>query len=258
VDSGEVALRFARALAAAPKQEDAWLPPPFRQFMLGTALTYRGHLKEAAAAWSTESTWPPHILTELCLLNRPLPAGGEDYFQGQLRAGNLFTSGGGLLCWTGKGDSGSIARYVRLADSLALRSADSTLRPWAEFGRAVSPAYLALVRGDSAEALRRFNSLPDTLCFGCFDHKLTRLLLRSARGEYRAVLDDLGPWTTFPGSGYVVGRLEQARVAERVGERERAAPDYQFVIDAWRNADPELQPYVAEARGALERLTQEQ
>jgi hypothetical protein len=146
---------------------------------------------------------------------------------------------------------------VRLADSLALEGADSTLRPWAEFGRAVSRAYLSLVRGDSADALRRFNSLPDTLCFRCFDHKLTRLLLRSARGEHRAVLEELGPWTLFPTSAYVVGRLEQARVAVRRGERERAARDYQFVIDAWRNADPELQPYVAEARSALQGLTQE-
>jgi serine/threonine-protein kinase len=113
VDSAEVATRFARALAAAPRQEDAWLPAPFRQFMLGTALTYRGHLKEAVATWSTESSWPPMILAELCLLNRPLPAGGEAYLQGQLRAGDLLTSVGGLSCWTAKGDSGSIARYVR-------------------------------------------------------------------------------------------------------------------------------------------------
>jgi len=257
VDSGENALRIARALAAAPKNEDAWLPRSFRQFILGAALTYRGHLREAAGTWSTESDWPPFTLAELCLLNRPLPPGGEDYLQEQLRAGDLFHAGGGLSCWMVKRDSGSIARYARLADSLALKSTDSMLRPWAEHGRAVSRAYLALVRGDSAEALRRFNSLPDSLCFACFDHLLTRLLLRSALGEHEAVLDDLGPWTMHPASPYVVGRMEQARVAERVGQRERAARDYQFVLDAWRHADPELQPYVTEARSGLQRLVQE-
>jgi hypothetical protein len=113
------------------------------------------------------------------------------------------------------------------------------------------------VRGDSADALERFNSLSDTLCQACFAHKLIRLLLRSAHGEYSAVLNDLGPWILYPTSAYVVGRLEQARVAERQGERERAARDYQFVVDAWRNADPELQLYVAEARSALQGLTQE-
>ena len=29
---------------------------------------------------------------------------------------------------------------------------------------------------------------------------------------------------------------------------------YGFVTDVWRRADPELQPYVTEAREALERL----
>jgi hypothetical protein len=52
-----------------------------------------------------------------------------------------------------------------------------------------------------------------------------------------------------------MARLERARSAERLGERGRATREYQFVVDAWRHADPELQAYVAEARGALERLT---
>jgi hypothetical protein len=56
----------------------------------------------------------------------------------------------------------------------------------------------------------------------------------------------------------VIGVLQGARAAERLGERRAAVRAYQFVADAWRHADPELQPYVAEARGALERLTQEQ
>jgi hypothetical protein len=32
---------------------------------------------------------------------------------------------------------------------------------------------------------------------------------------------------------------------------------YQFVIDAWRHADPELEPYVREARAGLGRLAAE-
>jgi tetratricopeptide (TPR) repeat protein len=257
VDSGEVAARFARALAAAPRNEDTWVTPPFRQLILGMALTYRGHLKEAAKGWSTESSWPPLMLSELCLLNRPLPDGGDYYLQHQLRAGDLYGSGGGLSCWVARGDSGSLVRWMRLADLVARTSQDSTLRAGAEFGRALSRAYLALLRRDTTEALERFNNLPDTVCFACFEYRITRLFLRSARGEYRAVLDDMGPWTMLPSSAYVVGRLEQARVAERQGERERATRDYQYVVEAWRNADPELQPYVAEARGALQGLTQE-
>jgi serine/threonine-protein kinase len=257
VDSGEVAPRVARALAAAPKEEDSWLPPAFRQLILTSALTYRGHLKEAAAAWSVESSWPPWLLTELCMLNRPLPAAGEAYLQDRLRARDFLHSGGGLPCWTAKGDSGSIAAFTRLADSLARGSTDSTLRGWAEYAGANARAYLALARRDTGDALTRFINLPDSLCFACFDASITRLLLRSARGDYRTVRDDPGPWSMFPTGSHVIGRLEQARAAERLGERERAARGYQYVVDAWRNADPELQPYVAEARSALQGLTQE-
>lgn len=33
-----------------------------------------------------------------------------------------------------------------------------------------------------------------------------------------------------------------------------AARNYQFVVDVWRHADPELQPFVEESRSALARL----
>lgn len=55
----------------------------------------------------------------------------------------------------------------------------------------------------------------------------------------------------------VIWTLERARVAERLGDREKAARDYQYVADVWRHADPELQPYVTEAREGLTRVAGE-
>jgi hypothetical protein len=52
-------------------------------------------------------------------------------------------------------------------------------------------------------------------------------------------------------------QLEAGRAAERLGERERGARAYQYVVDAWRHADPELRPQVDEARQGLLRLTAE-
>jgi hypothetical protein len=52
----------------------------------------------------------------------------------------------------------------------------------------------------------------------------------------------------------VLSTLELGRVAERLGEREKAIESYRFVTEAWRRPDPELQPYVSEAREALTRL----
>jgi hypothetical protein len=99
--------------------------------------------------------------------------------------------------------------------------------------------------------------LPDSLCSGCYFEQLNRLLLHSARREDRKVIDTPWPPSFFPRSRNVIARLEQARAAERLGERELAIHAYRFVAEVWRNADPELQPYVTESREALARLTSE-
>jgi hypothetical protein len=48
--------------------------------------------------------------------------------------------------------------------------------------------------------------------------------------------------------------LERARLADRLGDRPTAVHYYRFVLQSWLHADPELQPFVAEARAALQRL----
>jgi tetratricopeptide (TPR) repeat protein len=49
--------------------------------------------------------------------------------------------------------------------------------------------------------------------------------------------------------------LQLARILERTGRPAEAREAYQFVADAWRQADPELQPLVEEARQAVARLS---
>jgi hypothetical protein len=56
---------------------------------------------------------------------------------------------------------------------------------------------------------------------------------------------------------FVLGVLERGHIAEGQGERQKARDSYQFVVDVWRHADPELEPYVREARAGLERLAAE-
>jgi hypothetical protein len=48
---------------------------------------------------------------------------------------------------------------------------------------------------------------------------------------------------------FVLATLELGRIAERPGDRGKSAESYRFVMAAWRWADPELLPYVAEAKG---------
>ena len=55
----------------------------------------------------------------------------------------------------------------------------------------------------------------------------------------------------------VLWALERGRLNELLGNDDAARDDFSYVLDVWRNADPELQPYVEEARAALLRLAAE-
>jgi len=48
--------------------------------------------------------------------------------------------------------------------------------------------------------------------------------------------------------------LRQAEIYEAMGEPAKAAEQYARFVDMWRDADPELQPIVEEAREAVRRL----
>ena len=110
---------------------------------------------------------------------------------------------------------------------------------------------------DSVRALRLFQSIPDTLCMenDCFYEKLIEARLLASQGQARQAGAVLDRWV-WSGGGplFVLGVLEQGRIAEGLGERQKARDSYQFVVDVWRHADPELQPFVVEARAALTRM----
>ncbi|MBW8839912.1 MAG: hypothetical protein JF602_08690 [Gemmatimonadetes bacterium] len=113
----------------------------------------------------------------------------------------------------------------------------------------------AFARHDTAEAIRRFEILPDSLCPMCLLQPLSRARVLTAAHRERealALVDRNLPLTA--GIERIVYRLETARLSDRLGNRELAIAAYQDVMNAWRHADPELQPFVAEARAALARL----
>jgi hypothetical protein len=125
---------------------------------------------------------------------------------------------------------------------------------------AAATAYLALARGDSVQGLRLFQSIPDTrgIVNDCSYEKLVEARLLASQGQARQAGALLDRWV-WSGEGplFVLGVLEQGRIAEGLGERQKALDAYQFIIDVWRRADPELQPFVVEARNALARLRRE-
>ena len=265
-DSQQTAIRVARALAASPPSHIALYDAPwFRDWAVATALAYRGRLHEsydiggdsvgenvsAVVALGGAPSQAATVFFRRWLKEPPLSAGPS-----ALPYGFNFRLYDALPWWSARKDTASIAAFGERMSTLAA-SSPHDVKPWLWYGEVASRGYLALARGDTADALRQFTSLPDTVCPCVFDQVIESQLLLAA-GKVReaaAVFQGKAPPLWSPAEG--LWRLQRGRALERLGEKEKALEDYQFVVDVWRKADTELQPYVSEARDALVRLTKE-
>jgi hypothetical protein len=144
---------------------------------------------------------------------------------------------------------------VRAADSLAQLGGEGIDRPRsATLLLQSARAFLALARRDTTGVLRALEAIPDTL-LPTDGQGLVKAQLLVARGQDEKaarVLDEayvpngFSLWNVFL-------ELERARIAERLRDQHRALQGYRYVVGMWAQADPELQPFVAEAREALSR-----
>jgi hypothetical protein len=267
-DSEETAVRLARRLVDEPldfRGAPWWLPlPSVRQAVLSRALASRGHLAEAYAAYPdyplsavdrSSSVYPELALlggipvdSAAATFERRLAGELEDALRPLRRA---------LPWWLSQGDSLSLARFAGRLDSAA-GTAGGSGRASMQRDAAEARAYVTLIRRDSAAALRQLQALDDSICVvttcgrGAF--LIEARLLAAARRlrEALALLDQYFHYETDLLS--VLAMLERARIAEALGDRERANGAYLFVVDTWRNGDAEVQSYVGEARQALQRL----
>jgi hypothetical protein len=161
--------------------------------------------------------------------------------------------------WATDGDTAAILTYINgFAETeghLNTESTDGMLRASVAAGR----AYLALAKRDTNAALKQLLTTTDTLHECWYENRMTLVHLLAATGRYRDAgkrLERRWPGSTACSNGFddVMWTLERARIFERLGRRVEAAAEYAFVADAWRGADPELQPYVRESREAFARL----
>jgi tetratricopeptide (TPR) repeat protein len=242
---------------------------------LARALTFRGHLAAAATLAQTPASpgRAPVALAlvdpfqELALLGAVPDSMAERGFQRSLSPGVDW--GGrpfpalpavlrGARWWLARGDTVALARLGERAAEVAREGGSPVARLRGRYLEAVAGAYRALARGDSGAAAGRLQAIPDTLCIvvPCFQEKLALARLLAARGEDQAAADLLDRWVlvweTTP-SG-VLAALDRARLAERLGDRQKAEERYRFVAEVWRNADPSLQRYVTEARAGIARV----
>ena len=246
-DTSELAIRIARRLATSAEtasEVQTW------DGRLALALAYRGHASEAR---SVARSLSPRLFSELALLGAIPEEMARTTFADWLASGKL-TAALALPWWSQRNEVASIARLIRVAER-ELGSDDAATRRSAQYVRGAGHAYLALARLDTAQALRAFAGLADTLCLTCYADRLIHARLLVARGDLR------GAKHLFQERLYamlspleMLFLLEHADVAERLGDRRAAVEAYRRVTSTWARADPALQPVVARAVRALERM----
>lgn len=276
-DSGESAVRLLRELTTrSGNGAYSWTDTLMYHQFLARALTFRGHLHEAYAtdrrllvnAKASRFTWFLDPFLVLALLGAVPESVTARTFGQALEPGIAWPMSysrtprqmRGLPWWLARGDTVSLARFALRAEQETATQANATGKLRGRYLHAAATAYLALARGDSVRALHLFQSIPDTLCIVnvCYYEKLIEARLLAAEGQARQAGAVLDQWVwSAEGPFFVLGKLERARIAETLGERQKAIDSYRFVVDAWRRADPELQPFVIEARNALARLRRE-
>jgi serine/threonine-protein kinase len=272
-DSAETAVRLARSLTRGQRSFRG--APSFvadsliRRRLLAIMLGYRGHLREAyrvgALTRAIGEGWLIPFIDFVIVGMTPVDTVAVVFkrtLERSLRRDDfwppVFGHGRALQWWFVTHDTVSLTRFAQRADSAARVGGSLMARSYAGYLGDAARAYLALARADSATALKSLAALPDTMCMvnDCFFEKLTEARLKAARGEDREAGKILDQWLQVRDRSplFVLGTLERGRIAERLRDSEGAIKSYQFVVNVWRHADPELQPYVAEARAGLARL----
>jgi tetratricopeptide (TPR) repeat protein len=274
-DSGETGVRLMRErITRSGNGALPWTDTLMYRQDLAQALAFRGHLREAYAVGrrllldvrASHFSWFLDPFLGLSLLGAiPESVAATNFGHAFDRAKawpippyNIQPRHlRGLPWWLARGDTASLARFALRAEQEARTQTTGIGKVRGRYLHAAATAYLALARADSVRALRLLQSIPDTLCLAnvCFYERLTEARLLAAEGQPQQAGAVLDQWVwKAEGPLFVIGRLEQGRIAEALGQQQKAREAYQFVVDVWRHADPELEPYVREARGGLERV----
>ena len=261
-DSTETAVQLYRSLDRGRHYNRVPLADSLRvQRWRFRVLSLRGHLREAyGRAREQAAEWSPADYVQLVMLGIVPPDVGDATFRQWLRDGDVRRAMLALSWWAERRDAAAMQTFLRQSDSLVgTASAAAPVADIRLYGVAAARGYLALLRGDTADAIRRFAELPDSLCESewCSADWLIRARLLATRGRERdaaAMLDQHPPILDYASILEPLWTLERARLAERIGDRDEAIEHYTFVADLWMHADSEVQRAVAEANTALQRL----
>jgi len=249
-DSAETALRFLRALSRHPRSSKSFAADSIKlASYLPLQLAYRGRLHEAYLALGNR---PSRLFPQLANLGAIDPDTASAVFAQWLASGKPEARFG-LLWWATRGDTASISALLQQRARSAQAKADK--RPVSDYDAQIARAYLFLARRDTANAVKAFALLSDTLCLRCDGDHLTAARLL-ARGRDFGAADKILRQRLYSlvTPAEIVIALERGKVAEAAGQREVALNLYRLVLRAWERGDPEVQTLVQDARAGIRRL----
>ena len=114
-------------------------------------------------------------------------------------------------------------------------------------------AYAALARHDTTHATQLFAALPDSVLTIPFDLFLRARLV--GRQDPKSAIELLERYSPSADLLFVARELERGRLAEKIGDRERAVDAFSYVAAIWAKADHrQLKDAAKEANDALKRL----
>jgi hypothetical protein len=249
-DTAESALRFLRTLARHPRSSKTFADDSVTLAnLLPLQFAYRGRLHEAYLAMPSR---PPRLFTQLALLGAIDPDTASVVFAQWLRAGNPAARHA-LPWWAARGDTASIVALLQTRAKSVLAKGGKGASP--DYDSQAARAYLFLARRDTANAVKAFVLLSDTLCLRCdLDHLTTARLLARERdfGAADRILRQRLYTLVTPTE--IVFALERGKVAENARQRDVALKSYRLVVRAWARGDPEVQSHVQEAQAGIRRL----
>jgi hypothetical protein len=260
-DTTEYVVSLARFMARRPLSIPPLNTPLTMSRAFERALMSRGHIQAGARDFPSPNEGNMPLFVEAALLGGigfdTAAAAFRERLAGPMNPSLIDA----FPWWAAHRDTASLHQAERRADSLGRRSADPLVRSQGRYGAGSAAAYLALARQDTTTAIRNFIALPKDLCPACYLDRLTLAQLLVDKGRDLEAWSILGPAhpssSLAPFPTQVLWTLLRARVAERRGDRELASQSYAWVSGMWRHPDPQLRPYVIEAREGLARLTAE-
>jgi hypothetical protein len=250
-DTAETALRLLRALARHPRSSKSFAQDSaLLASYLPLQLAYRGRLHEAYLAMGNR---PGRLFPQLAILGAIDSDTASTVFAQWLAAGRPEAQGA-LPWWATRGDTASIIALLQLHRAKSAQ-AKAERKVYPEYNSEVARAYLFLARHDTANAIKAFALLSDTLCLRCDQDHLTSARLLEKRRDFAAADKILRQRLySFLTPTEIVIALERGKVAEASGQKDIALKSYGLVIKAWARPDPEVQALVQQAQAGVRRL----